>query len=191
MAMSIAWGPGKIGYEFTTDGLTKLSVGGSQYNVNVSGTGNTIQLTATNSQTITHCTTIVGFEPEQIGTFCESTGELADVYDMDGVPYVPTLDRATDAICKVRHCKAFTPKIVGIITDYNQYASHGDILCRCVNDDQFSIKYEVGDLLFPDETGLCRVATHEEKLLCAIDQVCLPKITWTMPDSEFVGCFLQ
>jgi hypothetical protein len=188
MVMSIAGENNLTGYQFTTAGLAKLSVGSKQYNVSISGSGTTIQLTATNSQTITHCTNIVGFKPDQIGCFAETTGELADVY---GVDYVPTMDRATDAICKVRHCKSFTPKIVGIITDYNQYSSHGDILCRCVNDDQFSIKYEVGDLLFPDETGLCRVATHEEKLLCAIDQVCLPKITWTMPDSEFVGCFLQ
>jgi hypothetical protein len=139
------------------------------------------------SHTIIHKTNIIGFKPEHIGCFCESTGELADIY---GVDYIPTLDRATDAIMKVRHCKSFSPRIVGIITDYNQFANLGDMLCRVINDSEFSIHYEVGQLLYPDESGLCRIATHEEKLLCAIEQIRLPKITRTIPDSEFVGCFM-
>jgi hypothetical protein len=190
MAMSIAWGPGKIGYEFTTDGLTKLSVGGSQYNVNVSGTGNTIQLTATQSLTITHCTNIVGFTPDQIGTFAETTGELADVYNKDGVPYVPTLDRATDAICRVKHTNALSSKIVGIITDSQTMSSHGDLLCVVANDDQYSIKYEVGQLLVPDTSGLCRIAQEADLMFAMLYQIRLPKITWIMPNQKFVGCFI-
>jgi hypothetical protein len=118
----------------------------------------------------------------------ETTGEMADVY---GTDYVPSLDRATDAICKVKHTKSFSSRIVGIITDYNQFASHGDLLCRVVNDSEYSIHYTVGDLLYPDESGMCRIATHEEKLLCAIEQIRLPKITWTLSDSEFVGAFIS
>jgi hypothetical protein len=143
--------------------------------------------TINGSHTITHKTNITGFKPEHIGCFCESTGELADVY---GADYIPTLERATDAICRVRHCKAFSSRIVGIITDYDTFASHGDVLCKVVNDDQFSIKYEVGQLLYPDVSGLCRIATQEEALLAVISRAPLPKITWTMSDCEFVGCFM-
>jgi hypothetical protein len=147
------------------------------------------------SQTITHKTNIINFKPEQIGCFCESTGEIADVYDEvrdDGsrADYVPTLDRATDAICKIKHTKSFSSRIVGIITDYDTFGSHGDVLCRVVNDSEYSIKYEVGQLLYPRETGLCRIATQEEALLAVISGVPLPKITWTQSDLEFVGCFI-
>jgi hypothetical protein len=187
MGMSIAWGPGKIGYEFTTDGLTTLSVGGSQYNVTVSGIGNTIQLTATQSQTVTHCTNIVGFTPDQIGTFAETTGELADVY---GADYIPTLEHATDAICRVKHTNALSSKIVGIITDSQTMASHGDCLCVVANDDQYSIKYEVGQLLVPDTSGLCRIAQEADLMFAMLYQIRLPKITWIMPNQKFVGAFI-
>jgi hypothetical protein len=130
----------------------------------------------------------VGFEPEQIGTFCESTGELADVY---GADYVPTLDRATDAIVKVRHSTAFSNRIVGIITDSHTFANSGDVLCVVVNETDYSIRYEVGDLLYRDSSGLCRRATQEEALLACIARVPLPKITWLEPGKSFVGCFMQ
>jgi hypothetical protein len=84
------------------------------------------------SHTVTHRTNIIGFTPEQIGTFAESTGELADVY---GIGYVPTLEHATDAICKVRHSTAFSSKIVGIIVGPDTFANSGDVLCVLVNDD--------------------------------------------------------
>jgi hypothetical protein len=58
-------------------------------NLTVSGTING------GSTTITHRTNIIGYTPQTIGCFCESTNELADVY---GADYTPTLDRATDAI---------------------------------------------------------------------------------------------
>jgi hypothetical protein len=86
---------------------------------------------------------------------------------------------------------AFSSKIVGIITDDHTFANLGDVLCVVVNDADWSIRYEVGDLLYPDSTGLCRRATQEEALLACIARVPLPKITWLTPGQSFVGCFLQ
>jgi hypothetical protein len=139
------------------------------------------------SHTITHRTNVVGFTPEQIGTFAETTGELADVY---GADYVPTLERATDAIMKVRHTNALTSKIVGIITASDTFANLGDILCVVANDDQYSIKYEVGQLLVPDVSGLCRIAQEADLMFAMLYQIRLPKITWIMPDHKFVGAFI-
>jgi hypothetical protein len=148
-------------------------------------------VTATNvSMTLTHHTNIVGFEPEQIGTFCESTGERADVYDKDGVPYVPTLDRATDAICKVRHSTSLNAKVLGIITDSHTFANSGDMLCRVINTEDWSIVYEVGDVLVPDIQGLCRKATHTERKFAADHQLHLPRITALFTECEFVACFI-
>jgi hypothetical protein len=56
------------------------------------------------SQTITHKTNIINYDENQIGTFCETIGEVADVYGED---YTPTLDRATDAIVKVKQSTTF------------------------------------------------------------------------------------
>jgi hypothetical protein len=143
------------------------------------------------SQTVTHRTNIVGFAPDQIGTFCESTGELADVYDRGGVPYVPTLDRACDAIVKVRHSTALNDKVLGIITDSRTFGSHGDILCRVINTVDWSIVYEVGEILVPDIQGLCRIATHTERKFAAYHQIHLPRITALFQECEFVAAFIS
>jgi hypothetical protein len=142
------------------------------------------------SQTITHRTNIVGFAPEQIGTFCESTGELADVYDRGGVPYVPSLDRACDAIVKVRHSTSLNDKVLGIITDDHTFSTHGDLLCRVINTEDWSIEYELGDTLVPDIQGLCRKATHTERKFAAYHQIHLPRITALFPECEFVAAFI-
>jgi hypothetical protein len=139
------------------------------------------------NQTVTHRTNVLDFAPDQVGTFCESTGELADVY---GVGYVPTLERPTDAIVKVRHSTTFSNKILGVIVDDHTFMSHGDGLAVVVNDADYSIRYEVGQVLVPDISGLCRVATHEEKLLCAIDQIHLPRITAVFSGQPFVAVFI-
>jgi hypothetical protein len=143
------------------------------------------------SQTVTHKTNIIGFTPDQIGTFCETTGELADVYDKDGVPYVPSLDRACDAICKVRHSTSLNDKVLGIITDSHTFMSHGDCLCRVINTVDWSIVYELGDTLVPDIQGLCRKATHTERKFAANHQLHLPRITALFPGCEFVAAFMS
>jgi hypothetical protein len=141
-------------------GLTRLTVGSTQHVVQTDGgPGNNLYLPTSTSHTITHRTNRVGFESEQIGTFCESTGELADVY---GTDYVPTLDRARDAIVKVRHSTSLNAKVLGIIIDDHTFASHGDVLCRVINTEDWSIVYELGDVLVPDIQGLCRKSTHTE-----------------------------
>ena len=154
--------------------------------------------TAPPSQTITHRTNITDFAPEKLGCFCETTGELANVY---GADYEPTLTRATDAITKVRPANALTNKIMGIITDERTIASHGDVLCVVVQnkltqnqdgtttDEQ--LLYNVGDLLVPDITGLCRVATKTERKFAMINQITLPRITAVFPGREFVACFMN
>jgi hypothetical protein len=139
------------------------------------------------SHTITHRTNVVGFEPEQIGTFAESTGELADVY---GADYVPTLDRATDAIVKVRHSTSLNAKVLGIIIDDHTFANLGDMLCRVINTEDWSIVYDVGEILVPDIQGLCRKATHTERKVAAYHQIHLPRITALFPECEFVAAFI-
>jgi hypothetical protein len=135
------------------------------------------------SHTITHRINIVNYSPEQIGTFCETTGEISDVY---GSGYVPTLERATDAIVKVKQCTSVNSKIMGIITKWNQFMTHGDGLCRVVDD-----TYTLGDILVPDETGLCRKASQEEALFCTINQIHLPRVSAKISDNaEIVAIFM-
>jgi hypothetical protein len=135
------------------------------------------------SQTITHRTNIVNYSPEQIGTFCETMGEISDVY---GINYVPTLERATDAIVKVKQCTSVNSKIMGIITKWNQFMTHGDGLCRVVDD-----TYTLGDILVPDETGLCRKASQEEALFCTINQIHLPRVSAKISNNaEIVAIFM-
>jgi hypothetical protein len=50
------------------------------------------------SHTITHKTNIIDFTADQIGCFCETTGEIPDVYS-----HPVGLDFPCDAICKVKH----------------------------------------------------------------------------------------
>jgi hypothetical protein len=78
------------------------------------------------NMTVTHKTNITDFDPAQIGTFCETTGELADVY---GADYTPTLSRPCDAIVKVKQAKSLTSSVLGIISGPDTFASHGDVLC--------------------------------------------------------------
>jgi hypothetical protein len=49
------------------------------------------------SNTITYKANIMAFKPEQIGCFCEFTGEIADVYS-----HPIGLEYPTDAICKMK-----------------------------------------------------------------------------------------
>jgi hypothetical protein len=140
------------------------------------------------SQTITHYTNIMEFESSKIGCFAETTNELADVYNKDGVTHEPTLDRPCDAICKVRPSNTLNSKIIGIIADDHTIISHGDCLCVLIHDP--SALYEVGDILTVDVSGLCRKANEQDKLYMLMNRVPMPKITILFPGKEFVGCFI-
>jgi hypothetical protein len=140
--------------------------------------------TYSSSQTITHKTDIIGFDKSQIGTFCETTGQVADVY---GANYIPTLDRATDAIVKVRQSACISRKILGIITSADKFASHGDAVARVVDG-----SYELGDLIIPDASGLCRKASEEEALFLCINGCPKVRITAKIADNaEIVAEFIQ
>jgi hypothetical protein len=136
------------------------------------------------SNTITHKTNINNYTSEQIGTFCETTGEIANVY---GDNYTPSTDKACDAIVKVKQTNILSGKVLGIIVDADKFATHGDVVCR-VDEDE----YELGDILTPSSTGLTRKATQEERLLMLICGVPMVKITAKISDnSEVVCCFIQ
>jgi hypothetical protein len=92
---------------------------------------------------------------------------------------------------KVRHCKALSKRIIGIITDYNQFMSHGDGLAVVDNDSEYSIKYEVGDVLVPSESGLCRKAEEQDLMFAMMYQIKLPRIMALLPDREFVAIFMS
>jgi hypothetical protein len=142
----------QIGVGGTAMGVANAAVPGScgytgTYFLNASGNGTSIVGTAIGhngkssycmwgpgipsswiggSNTITHQTNIQNFDASKIGCYCESTGELADVYGED---FVPSLDRATDAIVKVKQSTTLNPAVLGIIVGPDTFASHGDVLC--------------------------------------------------------------
>ena len=123
-------------------------------NLNVSGT-----LTHNGSQTITHKTNVTG----EIGTFCESTGEIYSGYEKI---------KDTDCICSVKQTDSLNKKVVGIICSEDKFASHGDCLVKVVED-----TYEIGDILCPDENGYGRKATDEELMFMMLHAIPRPKIT--------------
>jgi hypothetical protein len=139
---------------------------------------------AAGSHTITHRTNIIDFNVSQIGCFAETTGELATVYGSD---YTPTLTRATDAIVKVTASNTLNNKILGIITDEHTFANLGDVLCVVVQ----GPTYRIGDILAPDESGLCRVATDDERRFIKNNGLPRVRITGLIPGKEFVLAFIQ
>jgi hypothetical protein len=141
------------------------------------------------AHTLTHRTNIIDYTPQTIGCFCESTGEIADNYDVDGVPYTPTLDRACDAIVKIKPSTTLNSAILGIITDDHTFANSGDVLCVVVQSD--ATTYAVGDMLTPDSSGLCRKATDDERRYIKNHGLPRVRITALFPGKEFVACFIQ
>jgi hypothetical protein len=135
------------------------------------------------SNTITHRTNVKDFDESQIGVFCESTGEVADVYGSD---YEPTLTNPCDAIVKVRASNSLNPAVLGIITGPTEFANLGDVLC-VVDEDT----YNIGDILVPSVTGLCRKGTNDEKISVAVNGLPRVRVTAIFPDhQDFVACFL-
>jgi hypothetical protein len=153
--------------------------------IGTSSTSYTLTLNGTQiggSTTITHRTNIINYHDEQIGTFCESVGEIADVY---GVDYIPTLDRATDAIVKVKQSTTLNSKIVGVITKNNEMSTHGDALCRVVDD-----IYAIGDILTVHDSGLMKKADDNDRLFMLLNAIPRPKITALFIDKTYVAVML-
>ena len=125
------------------------------------------------SKTITHQTNVIG----EIGTFCQTNGEIYDGYEKIG---------QTDCICQVVQAKDLTTGIVGIITSEDKFASHGDVLVKVVPG-----KYELGDILAPTENGYGKVATEDEMLFMMLNAIPRPKITSLQTGIDgMVACFL-
>jgi hypothetical protein len=111
------------------------------------------------------------------GVFCETNGGIYTGYERIG---------PTDCICQVQPSKAMSNKIVGIIVSETQFASHGDVLCKVIPG-----VYALGDILAPDESGLCRKATEEEKLMMMINGIPRPKVTSFITGIDnIVACFI-
>ena len=126
------------------------------------------------SMTITHYTNVTG----EIGTFCESTGDIYDGYEHIS---------HTDCICAVQQSKALNKKIVGIVCSEDEFASHGDVYVRV--DDASNL--EVGDILCPDANGYGRKATEADLMYMMMYAIPRPKITSLDTAFEgFVACFL-
>ena len=126
------------------------------------------------SETVVHWTNVQG----ELGTFCESTGNIYDGYDK-----ITNID----CICQVQQANTLNKRIVGIIVSKNQFASHGDVLVRVVDD-----TYEIGDILCPNENGYGKKATAEELMFMMIHAIPRPKITALNVEGfdGYVACFL-
>jgi hypothetical protein len=109
------------------------------------------------------------------------------VYDVDGIAYEPTLDRTSDAIVKVKPSTTLNSAILGIIVNDHTFASAGDCLVVVLQ----GPTYNVGDVLCPDSTGVCRKATEQEKRDIVFDGLPRVRITALFPGKEFVACFIQ
>ena len=129
-----------------------------------------------NSQTITHITNVD--EDIELGTFCEANGNIYDGYGKIG---------NIDCICQVKQATLLNKRIVGIITNKDEFASHGDVLVKVVDD-----TYEIGDILAPDENGYGRKATEDELIFMMMYAIPRPKITALNVEGYggFVACFI-
>ena len=114
----------------------------------------------TGNETITHKTDEIQGE---IGTFCETNGGIYTGYNEI---------TETDCICQVQQSNTLNSKIVGIITDKDRFASHGDVLVKIVPG-----TYHLGDILCPDITGKARIATETELQYMMLHAIPRAKIT--------------
>lgn len=130
---------------------------------------------ASPSQTITHLTEII--EPYTIGTFCETTGELAN--DLSSIT-------PTDCICKVKQSSGLNKNILGIICGDKTFATHGDVLVKV---DSSETAYEVGDILKPGPNQLCIKATEEDIMFMVLHAIPRVKIT-SVIDKDTVAGFM-
>jgi hypothetical protein len=172
--------PGVItcGEDMEIWGNVAIGTTGTTYTLKLNGQ----PIITTASQTITHATNFLNYDPSQIGTFCETTGELADVY---GADYQATLARPCDAIVKVKQSTTLNSAVLGVIVGPDTFASHGDVLCLIIDGE-----YEIGQILVPDSSGLCRKATEQQMPYAAMYRIALPKITAIFPGKEYVAAFM-
>jgi hypothetical protein len=87
------------------------------------------------SQTITRNTNINDYETLQIGCFCETAGQIADVYSHE-----IGLEHATDVICKVKVSDHISSRVIGKIMASNCFASHGDVCDRAVYNSEYALE---------------------------------------------------
>jgi hypothetical protein len=139
---------------------------------------------ALGSHTITHATNIIGFNSSQIGCACDNVGEVADVYGSD---YMPSLERATDAITKIRVSQGLTAQFWGVITNNNEFSTHGDVVVRVVED-----TYRIGNCLAPGPDGLFHRATNDENMFMLLNGC--PRVRVAAPvadNAEIICAFIQ
>ena len=128
------------------------------------------------STTITHITNVNG--DIELGTFCEATGDIYNGYDKLSI---------TDCICAVKQARTLNKRVVGIVINNNEFASHGDVLVKVVDD-----TYEIGDILCPSENGYGKKATAEDLMFMMIHAIPRPKITALNVEGfeGYVACFI-
>ena len=128
------------------------------------------------SQTITHITNVIG--DIELGTFCEANGTIYDGYDKIS---------NTDCICVVKQATLLNKKIVGIVINKDEFASHGDVLVKI----EPGITAEIGDILCPNGRGYGRVATEDELIFMMMYAIPRPKITCLDTGIDgYVACFI-
>ena len=145
----------------------------SLYMQNSEGKGKTF---ASLSTTITHITDIIG--DIEIGTFCEAAGTMYDGYEKIS---------NTDCICAVKQATLLNKRIVGIVINKDEFASHGDVLVKI----EPGTVAEIGYILCPNERGYGRVATEDELIFMMMYAIPRPKITCLDTGIDgYVACFL-
>ena len=157
---------------YAYDTIERIDIRAHTERISVRDYINTYVKTTTNT-TITHHTNVIG----ELGTFCETTGEIYDGYENVS---------NTNCICKVKQSNSLNSKIVGIICSEDKFASHGDVLVKVVPD-----TYELGDILCPDENGYGRKASEVDVMFMMLHSIPRPKITSINTGRDgYVACFM-
>ena len=121
----------------------------------------------------------------EIGVWCESDGQISDVYKNNIGP--------KDCICSIRKTESLNENVLGIVVqnDPLMFASHGDCLVKCA--DKSTVK--LGDILIPTSNGLSKVASNDEITYCIQHAIPLAKvISLNIPSDEYkntVAVFLK
>jgi hypothetical protein len=174
-------------YKSSADVLQVIAIGinGSVFGCSYSSTvaaWNTI--TGAGSNTITHRTNIINYDSSMIGCACDTTGEISDVY---GDKFIPSLERATDAITKVKISNNLSASFWGVIVSDDTFANVGDVIVRVVDG-----IYSPGDVLAPGAGGYFHKATDPEKYFINMQGCPRVKVAAKIADNaEIVCAFIQ
>jgi hypothetical protein len=104
-----------------------------------------------------------------------------------GSGYIPSLEKATDAITKIKVSSGLSAQFWGVITNNNEFSTHGDAVVRVVED-----TYTIGDVLAPGSGGLFHKASDQEKLFIMMNGCCRVKVAAPISDNaEIICAFLQ